>query len=165
MEDGNLRLRPLRIADCPFILNGLNEETILKANGLSRPIIASRFFVWWWIKKTFISAYCIECDSKLVGLTGLYNFIPNKSAEMSLAIFDKSSRGKGYGTRAFNLLLKELKSKPPVRKIVVKIRTNNLTAIPFWKKLGFIETGIFDEVVTMSMDLYPSNSGHQSAPP
>lgn len=84
-------------------MSGLKDEDILSTSGLNRPIASSWFSVWWWMKKTFIPAYFIECDSKQIGFIGLYNLIPGKSAEMSLAIFDKNNRRLGYGTRAFNI--------------------------------------------------------------
>ncbi len=153
MEDGNLRLRPLRITDGPFILRGLNDGAILKASGLDRQTASSWFFAWWWIKKTFMPAYCIECNSKRIGFVGLYNLIPGESAEVSLAIFDNNFRRLGYGTRAFGLLIHGMKRHAVVKNLIVKIRIENHDALLFWRKLGFVEAGIFDGVINMSVGL------------
>ncbi len=153
MEDGNLRLRPLRIYDGPFIFRGLNDEAILKASGLSRPIVSSWFFVWWWMKKTFTPAYLIECDLKQVGFIGLYNLIIGKSAEMSLIIFDKNNRQIGYGTRAFNIYAQSMKRHSVVKEIFVNVKADNHNALSFWRKLGFVEVGIINGLITMSMGL------------
>ncbi|MDI6727611.1 MAG: GNAT family N-acetyltransferase [Thermodesulfovibrionales bacterium] len=153
MEDGNLRLRPLRISDGPFILRRLNDRAILKANGLSRPIASSWFFVWWWMKKTFTPSYFIECDSKQIGFIGLYNLIPGKSAGMGLIIFDKNNRRLGYGTRAFNICAQGMQRNSVVKEIIVKVKTDNHGALSFWRKLGFVEAGIINDLITMSMGL------------
>jgi len=151
MEDGNLRLRPLRMSDGPFILKGLNEGAILKASGLSRPIASSWFFAWWWIKNTFVPVYCIACNSKRIGFIGLYNLIPGESAEVSLAIFDNCFRRRGYGTRAFVLLMQEMKRHGVVKDLIVKIRIENRAALLFWGKLGFVEADICDGIINMSI--------------
>lgn len=153
MQDGDLRLRPLRMFDSPFILRGLNEQVILKASGLSKPIASLWFFVWWWMKKTFTPAYCIECDSRRIGFIGLYNLIPGKSAEMSLVIFDKNNRRMGYGTRAFNIFAQGLKQSHLIGRVIVKIIIDNHAAISFYEKLGFEESYSVDGIRIMSKDL------------
>ncbi|MFN3396155.1 MAG: GNAT family N-acetyltransferase [Thermodesulfovibrionales bacterium] len=153
IEDGNLRLRPLRISDSPFILRGLNDGAILKASGLSRPVASSWFFVWWWMKKTFMPAYFIECDSKQIGFIGLYNLIPGKSAEMSLVIFDGNNRRLGYGSRAFKLCAQCMQRHSVVKEIIVKVKADNHGALSFWRRLGSVEAGIINGLITMSMGL------------
>lgn len=151
MEDGKMRLRPLKMSDGPLILRGLNDETILEANGLSRPIVSSWFFVWWWMKKTFTPAYFIECDLKQIGFIGLYNLMIGKSAEMSLIIFDKNNRRLGYGTRAFNICAQSMQRHSVVKKILVNVKADNHIALSFWRKLGFAEADIINGLITMSM--------------
>jgi len=153
MEDGNLRLRPLRMSDGPFILRGLNDGAILKANGLNRPIVSAWFFVWWWMKKTFTPPYCIESNSKQIGFIGLYNLMIGESAEMSLVIFDKNHRRQGYGTWAFNIFAQGLKRHSVVTEILVNVKADNHGALSFWRKLGFLEVSISNDFITMSMSL------------
>ncbi len=153
MGDGNLRLRPLRMSDGPFILRGLNDGAILKASGLRRPVASSWFFAWWWIKKTFVPAYCIAYHSRRIGFIGLYNLLPGESAEVSLAIFDSNFRRLGYGTRAFGLLIQEIERHAVVKNLIAKITIGNRDALLFWRKLGFVEAGIFDDIINMSVGL------------
>jgi hypothetical protein len=49
MKDGNLRLRPLRVLDSPFISKGLRNGTVLTANGADKPLDSSWFSIWWMI--------------------------------------------------------------------------------------------------------------------
>lgn len=154
IEGGNVRLRPLRVFDGPFFASGLKDEDILSASGLNRPIASSWFSVWWWwMGKTFTPPYCIEYDSGRIGFIGLYNLIPGKSAEMSLIIFDRNNRRMGYGTRAFKLCAQGMQRHSAVKEIIVKVKTDNHSALSFWKKLGFVEAGIINGLITMSMGL------------
>jgi ribosomal protein S18 acetylase RimI-like enzyme len=153
MRDDNLRLRPLRIFDGPFMSKGLRDEFVLKVNGLGKPVNSSWFFVWWWFKNTFICSFCIELDSRPIGFIGLYNLIPGKSAEMTLVILDKNMRRLGYGSKAFNIFAQNLQRHSVVEKILIKVKTDNHSALSFWRKVGFLEINTFDGLINMSMDL------------
>jgi RimJ/RimL family protein N-acetyltransferase len=153
MKDDNLRLRPLRIFDGHFIHKALKDEIGLKANGLSRLTDSSWFSVWWWIKKTYSYAFCIELDSRPIGFIGLYKLILGKSANISLVIFDETFRRQGYGTRSFKLFAQSLRRHSVMKKIFITVRTDNHRALSFWKKLGFSETSVLNDRINMSMDL------------
>jgi hypothetical protein len=151
MEDGNIRLRPLIISDGPSVNTGLRNVDILRASGLTGPVLKSRLSAWWWLKKTYVLLYCIEVDSSCIGFVGLYNLKPDRSAEMTLVIFDSKNRRTGYGTKVFNLFTQVIKKY--FLKIIVRVRTDNYASIAFWSKLGFKETGDPDGIKVMSMDL------------
>lgn len=153
MEDGLIRLRPLRIFDGPFLCNELREKHVSEANGLRKPLSSSWLLVWWWIKRTFVLAYSIECDSRRIGFIGLHNLRLGKSAEISLAIFDSTLRHHGYGTRAFRLLAQRLQRGSIIERIFAQVRADNHSARSFCKRLGFSELDNLDGVVDMSMDL------------
>jgi len=99
------------------------------------------------MEKTFTPAYFIECDSKQIGFIGLYNLIPGKSAEMSLAIFDDNFRRRGYGTRAFKLCTQGMQRHSVVKEIFVEVKADNHGSLSFWRKLGFTETDILDDII------------------
>jgi len=153
MKDNNLRLRPLRIFDGPFIGEGLRDEVVLKANGLSSPISSSWWVVWWWIKRTFVITYCIECDSRRIGFVGLYDLRLSEFAEISIVIFDKNVRRLGYGSRAFSLLLQNLREYSIVEKVIARVKTDNNMSISFLQKLGFKEMNAADGITIMFIDL------------
>jgi RimJ/RimL family protein N-acetyltransferase len=153
LDDGLIRLRPLRIFDGPFLYNGLREKHVSAANGLRKPLSSSWLSVWWWIKRTFVLAYFIECDSRRIGFIGLHNLRLGESAEISLAIFDSTLRHHGYGTRAFRLLAQRLQRGSIIERILAQVRADNHSALSFCNRLGFREIGNLDGVVNMSMDL------------
>jgi RimJ/RimL family protein N-acetyltransferase len=153
MEDDNLRLRPLKIFDGPFMINGLRNEDVWRSNGLSKPITFSWLSVWWYLKKTFDLSLCVEIDSRCAGFIGLYNLSLGKSAELSLSLFDKNIRQCGYGSRAFKLFAKNLKEHSVVKKIIVRVKIDNYVAISFYRALGFNELSNFDRIKTMAINL------------
>ncbi len=154
MEDAGIRLRLLRLSDGRFIINGLKDEITLDACGMRRPINSSWLSLWWWLKKTFTPAYCIEFDSRPIGFIGLYDLIPGESAEISLAMFDKTFRRKGYGSRAFNLLAQHLQRHSVIREIRAEVARDNRRALLFWRTVGFLKlNSVDDKIINMSMDL------------
>jgi RimJ/RimL family protein N-acetyltransferase len=161
MRDDNIKLRPLRIFDGHFIRRGLKGEIGLSTDGLSRPTDSSWFSVWWWIKKTYSYAFCIELDSRPIGFIGLYNLIFGNSADISLVIFDETLRRQGYGTRSFKLFARSLRRHSVVENIFVTVKTDNHRALSFWKKLGFSETSMSNDIINMSMDLNSYKEGYE----
>jgi RimJ/RimL family protein N-acetyltransferase len=153
MRRDKIRLRPLRIFDGPFVRNMLNDEDIVKSCGGNKPASHSWFSVWWWIKKNFTPAYCIEYGSRPVGFTGVYHLTPGESAELSLVISDKRMRRRGYGSSAFALLWEVLQRHSFAREVSVRVWSDNPGAALFWKKLGFSEIKLEDGIVTMSRQL------------
>ena len=153
MRDDNLKLRPLRIFDGHFVHRGLKNEIGLRTNGLSRLTDSPWFSVWWWIKKTYSYSFCIELDSRPIGFIGLYNLALGESADISLVIFDETFRRQGYGTRSFKLLSQSLRKHSVMKKIFIGVKTDNQRALSFWKKLGFSETSMVNDIINMSMGL------------
>ncbi len=151
LASDELRLRPMRILDGPSVSRGLRSGDLPEANGLNSSLSGSWFNDWWWLKKTYAVLYCIEVDSKCIGLLGLCNIDPGKRAEAGLVIFDRKYRRSGYGTKAFRLFLDSLRRAHLVRTIFVRVREDNKAAHSFWAKLGFREVERADETHLMQI--------------
>jgi len=139
MWDGNIQLRPFRFRDRHVIGDGLRDEEVFSRRATTDPILKSYLSVWWWLRRTYAVLYCIEADSVCIGFIGLYNLQPDRSTELSLVIFDRKNRRLGYGTKAFNLLARNLDRYR--MKLRVRIDPENTASISFCKKLGFEEQG------------------------
>ena len=137
MDDGMVRLRPLRISDIQFIRTELRDKDFLRVIGLTTSVSGSSLSLWWWLRKTFILRYAIEADSRLIGFMGLYHLVPGQSTELTLVIPDDKRRRLGYGTRAFSLLAQNIERYSSVEKLIVKVKPDNEAARSFWSKLGF----------------------------
>ncbi len=157
VTDGNIRLRPLRIFDGPFMRRAFREKEVFEPNGMTRPVEGSWFEVWWWLKHAFSFSYCIEIDSRRSGFVGFYNFSPGRCAEIALALFEKETRGQGYGRRVFAMLERSLKRHSLVNTLLARVKENNPAAAGFWKRVGFeVETSFEEEgILLMSKDLNP----------
>jgi RimJ/RimL family protein N-acetyltransferase len=153
IEDGDMRLRLLSLSDAPFLCEGFKNQEITLESGFKDTGPLSCLSVWWWIKKTFAIVYCIEINSERIGFIGLYNLQPGESVEITLVIFDRAMRRKGYGSRAFNLFLQTIRRKSLAEMIIVKVKADNYISASFWQKLGFKEISRKDDIRTMHIDL------------
>lgn len=155
LEDGNIRLRPLRVSDAAFLKTGFGGEESLKANGLCSPLSLSGNAVRRWIKRTYDLAWCIEIDLQPAGFAGVLNLRPGESAEASLIVFRRELRRRGHGGRVFRMIAETLARKTGVKRFVVRVRADNRAALSFWRKTGFEYTGCDNGTSTMAFDLRP----------
>ncbi|MEJ2683535.1 MAG: GNAT family N-acetyltransferase [Candidatus Sulfobium sp.] len=153
MEDGNVRLRPLRIGDGAFLKSGFNRQESLRACGLSSPVSSSGAAIRRWIKGTYDVAWCIEIDSRPAGFAGIYRLRPGESAEASLMVFDGKLRRRGYGSRVFRMVSEMLVMRTGVKKLTVSVLKENQAALSFWGKMGFEGASCNDGVCSMELDL------------
>ncbi len=58
---------------------------------------------------------------------------------------DLAYQGKGYGRRALQLALEEIRAHTPVRRILISYWPNNRKAAAFYASMGFTETGLDDD--------------------
>jgi RimJ/RimL family protein N-acetyltransferase len=138
MKDGDITLRPLTILDGPFMCEGLKRACNSGAEKTGSLFNASSFFFWYWMKKTFLLRYCIECNDRPIGFLGLYNVTPGESAEVALYLLDEKMKRRGYGTRVFGIFSRWLKRQGFVKNLVVRIRKENDASAAFWTGLGFV---------------------------
>ncbi|MDA8433257.1 MAG: GNAT family N-acetyltransferase [Nitrospiraceae bacterium] len=153
LRKGDLALRPLRIWDGPFLARMMSQEDILRSCGTEGRPGTSWFALYRRLRSFFFLSYCIEYASEKVGLAGLYNLQPDKSAEMSLVISKASCRRIGLGTKVFRLLADGLEGAPFLERVVVSVRTDNVAAQSFWTKLGFHEVRCLRDTRQMTLPL------------
>lgn len=151
IKNESLRLRPLRITDGPFIARSLRDDDIVRAS--ERPPDMPWFPLYLRIKHLFSCSYCIEHDSKRLGLIGIFDLLPEGYVEMSLTIFEAAARGKGFGTMAFRLLGGVLAKHPFIEHVTVSVRRENLSALKFWTGLGFSEFESYPDIRRLSIDI------------
>jgi len=155
VRDGDIRLRPLRIFDGPFMRHAFRQREVFEPNGLSQPIEGSWFDVWWCLRKAFVFSYCIEIDSRRSGFAGFCNLFPGRYAEISLTLFDRRTRGRGYGRRVFAMLERSLQLSSLVETVVARVKEDNQGAVRFWGSVGFGVEESFgrEKVILMSKEL------------
>jgi len=151
INDGDIILRPVRISDKPSISKILERNDILKSSGVTRLRTTPWFLLYRWLRRTFFAAYCIERNARTIGFIGIYNLVPDKSAEISLAIFDPADRMKRTGSRAFQVFCKSYFSSAPGNTLIARVRNDNEVARSFWARLGFVTTGRDGDVLVMEL--------------
>ncbi|HEX8614519.1 MAG TPA: GNAT family N-acetyltransferase [Telluria sp.] len=94
----------------------------------------------------FTRAICL--DDKPIGFL-MYVSLADEGQPGEYAIYrfmiDSGEQGKGYGRRAINLALDEIRSRPDGRVIQICYWPSNPVAKGFYASLGFVEIGLDEE--------------------
>jgi ribosomal protein S18 acetylase RimI-like enzyme len=146
---GDLGLRSFSICHLPLVLPGLRDV------GWS----GSSFRVWWQLSRTFSFLYLVEILGKPAGILGVYNFEPKVCAEISLVIFDKTLRRRGYGKRIFLLAASILSRHASIKRVLVMVDPDNTVALSFWTSLNFREDHLRGKRRVLGLDLKPDDEG------
>jgi len=78
----------------------------------------------------------------MVGMADVVRGYPDEtSAILGLLLIRESYQRSHFGNEAYVVIEKLIKSWPEIKKIRLSIVENNATVMPFWKKMGFTETG------------------------
>jgi RimJ/RimL family protein N-acetyltransferase len=86
-------------------------------------------------------------DRRLIGNAGLHRFaLPNRSAELGIAIGDRESLGRGYGSEAVRLLLDYAFGTLGLHRVGLRVYADNARAIRCYEKCGFRREGVQREV-------------------
>lgn len=60
-------------------------------------------------------------------------------------MIDKMHQGRGYGSRALELVIESVREQPDATQLLLSYVPGEGSPAPFYKKLGFIETGEVDD--------------------
>jgi len=152
LTDGVITLRPFRFEDIEAHVAGDDEASTRWLNeGHPSTLESTRA----WIEKNQASwenggpvfNFAIEgvTDKKLVGMIEAntdYQSIEGcqaGDANLSYSLYP-SARGKGFVTRALNLVLKFLKQKG-IKKVVIQVHPDNIASMRVPTRNGFLENG------------------------
>jgi diamine N-acetyltransferase len=95
-------------------------------------------------------------DHKTIGLIYLKNIKwEYRNCEIGIVIYDKNSRGMGYGKDALETALRFVFEDMNMHLIYLHVAQGNINAIELYKKLGFIAEGIL-------RDRYYKNNSYQN---
>lgn len=86
--------------------------------------------------------YGIYVEDTLIGCMDLLKSYPtNEVVNLALLIVPEKYQGKGVGKKAYFSLESIIRAWGDIKKIRVGMVWTNGIVVPFWKKLGFVETG------------------------
>lgn len=146
----NITLRAVELSDADFLKNMINNPEIEQnVIGWSAPVNNETQMEWINSiqKNTKNIRYIIEIDNKTVGLAIISNIDfknSNASVEMKL---EKTSRGKGYGTKVYQMLLDYCFFELNLYCITAVTLQENIAQQKVLEKLGFNRDGILRDRV------------------
>lgn len=114
-----------------------NEELIKLTSGILKPLsdkeVEKYFSAFYKNKKDY--HFIITLNQKAIGHISLIKR-KNNWYETQIIIGEKRHWGKGYGTKAIQLLIKKVK-RLIISKIYLEVRPDNMRAIKAYEKCGF----------------------------
>lgn len=109
-------------------------EEFVASNALS--LVQAQFEHYWMTK-------AIQVEDTLVGFT-MYGFIPDEEQYMICRLMiDHKFQGKGYGRKAMELIIAELKRNEDCHAIYLTMEPHNHVARKLYNTLGFKSTSQF----------------------
>ena len=86
--------------------------------------------------------YGIYTSDQLIGCVDVIRSFPvSSTATLGLLLIAETHQGKGYGTLAYLLIEEKVRSWAGIDRVRIGVVRTNARVLPFWKKLGFFETG------------------------
>jgi RimJ/RimL family protein N-acetyltransferase len=87
--------------------------------------------------------YGIYWGEQMVGCADVIRAYPkNESAWVGLLLIAEPHQHRGIGAIAYDLLENQIRAWPGIQTIGLSVVRTNEQVLPFWKKMGFVETGV-----------------------
>lgn len=148
-EGKKVRLRSFELTDLPDIMKHWNKIHLRRELG---PVVPqSQEEREEWIRKTWADrkagiAYAFALEDRelgrFLGHCNLNNVRAiNRTASVSLAIYDENDRGKGFGTDAMKVILKVGFDYLNLHRIGLNVFHTNPRGIRVYEKVGFKKVG------------------------
>ena len=96
----------------------------------------------------------IEADRTVVGMALVREFTDEPLGyDLQQFMIDRRYQGRGYGTRALELILDELRREGRYDHVEVCVKKDDAVAIRLYRRAGFRDSGYFDEDVPDAVNL------------
>ncbi len=149
MYQGTLvRLRAPEPRDAEPLFEWFNDAEATAGLGLRYPVTfqAERD----WVERNSVPSYAgahfaVEThDGRLLGTCGLFgtSWPENRSAELGVALVDKTQWGKGYGTDTVRTLCRFGFEEMNLHRIELLVFAHHVRARRVYEKLGFVEEAV-----------------------
>lgn len=154
IEGRQVVLRPITDADTPRIVIWRNTPSVVQ-NFIFREPFTEEMHRHWLATKVAggqVVQYIIEEKEtgRPVGSVYFRDVDPkNHSAEYGIFIGEADARGKGYGTETARLFTEFGFAKLGLHRISLRLLAENLSARRSYEKAGFVQEGIFHDMVLL----------------
>ena len=147
LERGTTRLRPWRDTDVPFLMR-LRNDVPLQAQLLARARGSDEAQVRRWLHdrtalpgRLFLVIADATTDAPL-GFVQVSDLDPlDRRGELGIGLTTEA-QGAGHGGRALELLLEHLRATRGLRKMSLRVRSDNARAIRCYERAGFERCGL-----------------------
>jgi len=144
MVESTVRLRPVTEADLPDYVVWLNDPEVMQFL-MREPGGVTLEGEYEWLAGVRADPqkhlWAIEATGRHIGNCGLHRHDSQPTAEMGIAIGDKSAWGRGYGTAAVSELLRTGFQELGLRRIFLRTWSFNHRAQRCYRKCGFRHEG------------------------
>lgn len=145
-------IRPLCVDDALTSYKWRNNPNIWKYTGNKPNKLITPEIETEWIKKVLNNGnekrFAIIVDGQYIGNTYLTN-IEKGTANYHIFIGEESFWGKGIGTEVLKQVLAFARDELELKKITLRVNKENIAARKLYKKLGFIDIIIENNMVLM----------------
>jgi GNAT superfamily N-acetyltransferase len=69
------------------------------------------------------------------------NWPTSSTALIGLLLLDEPHQGHGHGQSAYHLVEEKVRSWPEIDTLRIAVARSNADVLPFWRRMGFTETG------------------------
>lgn len=147
-------LRPFRAEDADALWDSIGNELFNKLTGTHGTF--TREMIDHYVAKqpeydpkeraAFVIA--LPDDSRAIGEVVINEVdLDNHSANIRISLFDEADLGKGYGTEAMRLMVNHGFEHMDLHRISLGVYALNPRAIRVYKKIGFVQEGIFRDAL------------------
>jgi RimJ/RimL family protein N-acetyltransferase len=143
----HVTLKPLEKEDLVHIRKWANDPAIRRLTGEVRPMTQAgveEFFERVKNDKNRIWFVIVQRkDGRVIGEIGLLRMFQDwRTTDLSIIIGEKDAWGKGYGTKAINLLLDYAFGNLGFHRVAIGVVAFNEAALRFYEKAGFKREGV-----------------------
>jgi len=140
IQEGNLVLRPVEEADIPLVARWMNNVHVSHWMDYDAPVSEAEVRTDIRRARAEGVALVIEVDKVPVGRIGLNQLRPrDRRASTYMYIGEDTYRGRGYGSKAMQLLLNYAFEVKNLRLVELWALAHNEAALANYKKVGFRE--------------------------
>jgi diamine N-acetyltransferase len=149
---GTPTLRPWRDSDLPR-LQALRNDVPLQAQLLARARGSDESAVRRWLierSNAGTSLFFVIADSETDDVLGYLQFADidaiDRRGELGICLAPEA-QGHGHGSASLRLALDQVRRSPGLRKVTLRVRSDNERAIRCYQRLGFAQCGLLREHV------------------
>ncbi len=140
-------LRPLEAGDADVLYDWMNDPELRGLAAFAIPCTLDEAHAYVdRVGKAKDRAWFMICrreDNRPIGETGLLRiFHPWRTADVTMIIGDRDSRGKGLASEAMALLLDYAFGELSLHRLAIGVVGFNEAALAWWTKMGFRREGI-----------------------